>query len=131
MERHRPRARDRAVGVAWLLHLAGDIHQPLHCSARVTDKEPRGDAGGNTFKLGPLPNSDDRDNLHRYWDGALDKAVPRKANEGTSAHLARAAAAAVKAHPKASMADRLKPGQFEEWCRESVAAAPSTPTRPS
>jgi len=117
------RARDRAVGVAWLLHLAGDIHQPLHCSARVTDQEPRGDAGGNTFKLGTFPNSNDRDNLHRYWDGAVDKAVPRKTNEGTSVHLARAAAAAVKAHPKASVADRLKPGQFEEWCRESVAAA--------
>ena len=29
----------------------------------------------------------------------------------------------MSADPKASMADRLKPGQFEEWCRESLAAA--------
>jgi hypothetical protein len=119
--------RARAVGVAWMLHLIGDMHQPLHCSARVTDQEPRGDGGGNTFKLGMVWKGDHssmiRDTLHKYWDGAVDKAVPRHANEGTSAHLARAAKAAVNAHPKGSMVNRLKPGQFEEWCRESVGAA--------
>jgi S1/P1 Nuclease len=117
----------RAVGVAWLLHLVGDIHQPLHCSARVTDEEPRGDGGGNTFKLGLVPSPDRpemiRESLHRYWDGAVDRAVPKRPNESASRYLARTAHAAMRAHPKASMAARLKPGQFEEWCRESLAAA--------
>jgi nuclease S1 len=113
----------RAVAVAWLLHLAGDIHQPLHCSARVTAHQPKGDGGGNLFKLERFPNSNERNNLHKVWDAGVDIAVPRKTNESTSAHLERAAAIAVTAHPKASMVDRLKPGQFREWCRESVAAA--------
>jgi hypothetical protein len=117
----------RAVGVAWLLHLVGDIHQPLHCSARVTDEEPRGDGGGNTFKLGMIPSPGTpemmRESLHRYWDGAVDRAVPQRPNESPGGYLARAAQAAMSAHPKASMAARLKPGQFEEWCRESLAAA--------
>lgn len=120
-------AGDRAIGVAWLLHLVGDIHQPLHCSARVTDEEPRGDGGGNTFKLGLVPSPDrpemTREGLHRYWDGAVDRAVPQRPNESASDYLARAAQAAMTAHPKASMAARLKPRQFEDWCRESLAAA--------
>ncbi|MEP6924506.1 MAG: S1/P1 nuclease, partial [Pyrinomonadaceae bacterium] len=33
---------ERAVALAWILHLAGDIHQPLHCSGRVTTLEPAG-----------------------------------------------------------------------------------------
>ena len=37
--------------LAWMLHLVGDIHQPLHSSARVTASEPEGDRGGNDFAL--------------------------------------------------------------------------------
>ena len=44
-------ARERAIGIAWVLHLVGDIHQPLHCSARVTAIERKGDHGGQDFEL--------------------------------------------------------------------------------
>src|SRR5262249_42169966 len=60
----------RAVALAWVLHLVGDIHQPLHCGSRVTARQPEGDQGGNLFRLGPRT-----DNLHAYWDTALDRAV--------------------------------------------------------
>ena len=39
-------ASERALDLAWILHLVGDVHQPLHSSARVTDTEPEGDRGG-------------------------------------------------------------------------------------
>ena len=42
---------DKAVAIAWMQHLTGDIHQPLHNSARVTKTEPKGDQGGNLFFL--------------------------------------------------------------------------------
>ena len=45
--------KDKAIAIAWIMHLAGDIHQPLHTSARVTDLEPKGDQGGNLFLLTP------------------------------------------------------------------------------
>lgn len=55
----------RAVALCWVLHLIGDIHQPLHTgsmySARVFEN---GDLGGNRI---PIGNS----NLHAEWDGAL------------------------------------------------------------
>jgi hypothetical protein len=111
-------ARDRAVGLAWVLHLVGDVHQPLHCSGRVTAGEPEGDRGGNLFKLGQRSGT-----LHAYWDSALDKAVQRKSTESLSTYLERAAGLVVARHPRILMEDRLKPGQFEEWAQESLAAA--------
>jgi hypothetical protein len=48
----------------WLLHLVGDIHQPLHATTRATQAEPKGDAGGNNVKL----LGDAAGNLHSYWD---------------------------------------------------------------
>ena len=45
---------EKAIAIAWIMHLAGDIHQPLHASARVTDTEPKGDQGANLFLLSPV-----------------------------------------------------------------------------
>jgi len=57
----------RAVALAWIEHLVGDVHQPLHLSARVTAESPKGDRGGNDLKLAGTQS-----NLHSYWDGILD-----------------------------------------------------------
>ena len=54
-----------AVELAWLLHLVGDVHQPLHSSARVTNAEPHGDRGGNDFAL---DDPESWGNLHAFWD---------------------------------------------------------------
>jgi len=109
---------DRAVGLAWVLHLVGDVHQPFHCSARVTPQEPDGDFGGNLFRLGPRTF-----NLHSYWDRTLDRAVQRRENEPASAYLARAAALVVARHPRILLAADLKPGKVEDWALESLAEA--------
>src|SRR5262249_5873822 len=43
---------DRAVLLAWVFHLVGDIHQPLHSSTLVSQRLfPEGDRGGNSIKL--------------------------------------------------------------------------------
>jgi hypothetical protein len=46
----------------WLIHIAGDVHQPLHCTSRFLKSEPRGDAGGNDVFVMPGRN------LHALWD---------------------------------------------------------------
>jgi len=56
----------KSYDLSWILHLVGDVHQPLHCSTRVTAGEPDGDAGGNSVKLSGSPNE-----LHAYWDDLL------------------------------------------------------------
>lgn len=73
-------ASERGVALAWVLHLVGDLHQPLHCSARVTEDDPEGDRGGNDFKLAPaVAGREDwrRDNLHRLWDSSLTRQWPK------------------------------------------------------
>jgi hypothetical protein len=54
----------KSYDLVWLLHLVGDIHQPLHAVTRVTRSAPKGDAGGNRVKL----FGDAVSNLHSYWD---------------------------------------------------------------
>ena len=64
-------AKDEACWLAWLIHLAGDITQPLHCCALVNDdfKAPDGDRGGNLFFV--RAGSGLGVPLHKMWDNAL------------------------------------------------------------
>ena len=61
---------DRGQALRYLLHFVGDIHQPLHCASRVTDAQPKGDAGGNRFMIENPTTLDGRrpKNLHFLWD---------------------------------------------------------------
>jgi hypothetical protein len=54
----------KSYDLVWMLHLVGDVHQPLHATTRVTQSRPKGDAGGNFVKL----FGDAASNLHSYWD---------------------------------------------------------------
>jgi hypothetical protein len=75
----------------WLVHLTGDVHQPLHCTSRFTKSEPQGDQGGNLVEIAPSPPSRAR-NLHALWDDlagsdATDTYVNRYAAEITGEFL--------------------------------------------
>lgn len=63
----------KAYDLIWLLHLVGDVHQPLHATSRFTrDGDPQqGDRGGNAVKLCDTPHC--RAELHAFWDGVLGK----------------------------------------------------------
>jgi hypothetical protein len=37
----------KSYDLVWLLHLLGDVHQPLHCISRFSHAGPNGDSGGN------------------------------------------------------------------------------------
>lgn len=64
-------ASDKALALSWFLHLAGDIHQPLHTGALVSERLfAQGDRGGNGI-LVRSNNAGSGDNLHAVWDGAL------------------------------------------------------------
>ena len=60
----------KSYDLVWLLHLTGDVHQPLHATARFSTHSPKGDNGGNAVKLCSAPalcNSD----LHTFWDHSV------------------------------------------------------------
>ena len=56
----------KSYDLVWLLHLTGDVHQPLHCSNRLSSDSKHGDGGGNSVKIDVAPND-----LHGYWDSLL------------------------------------------------------------
>lgn len=62
---------ERALFSRYLVHVAGDIHQPLHSVALFNETFPNGDIGGNRIKV-DLLNSTKNFNFHSFWDsGAL------------------------------------------------------------
>lgn len=111
------KAADRAVALCWVLHMAGDIHQPLHAATFLTKDSTRGDRGGNqSFVLwrGKALN------LHAVWDAGLgwedDKGTATQ--YGFADQLARDFG---KRYP--TSADERKVTGVEDWAKESQALA--------
>jgi len=75
----RPDLNDEAksFNLSWLLHLVGDVHQPLHATARFSHAFPEGDSGGNDeIVCNPQPATCVMtgryvEKLHTLWDGAI------------------------------------------------------------
>ena len=55
----------RAEALKFLVHLVGDVHQPLHCVER------NGDKGGNTCMVWMPESKGKPTNLHTVWDTTL------------------------------------------------------------
>ncbi len=66
---------DRDQALVMLLHLIGDVHQPLHATSRI-DENGESDLGGNKVEVSNLVDpalaifSRTSGNLHWFWDGA-------------------------------------------------------------
>jgi hypothetical protein len=76
---------ERAIALCWLLHLVGDLHQPLHASALIASKAtvgpesfhpPQGDRGGNRLAVRRKAGDRDAVVLHFYWDALLFEEEP-------------------------------------------------------
>lgn len=67
----------KSFNLTWLLHLVGDVHQPLHATTRFSTVHPRGDNGGNGVVLcSPAPaecptKGRKAYKLHSLWDDAI------------------------------------------------------------
>jgi len=115
---------DKAIALAWFLHLTGDLHQPLHNSARVTDREPKGDQGGNLFLLTPEGTPREKQyNLHSFWDGIVIRSVPLKQGQCESDYLESVGDRMMKKHQYAEFSNALKLGNYEAWHQEGLSLA--------
>ncbi len=109
---------EKAVNLAWFLHVAGDVHNPLHNASRVTEIEPKGDSGGNLFLLSPAGATENRVNLHSYWDSILRRNVERENDACDADYIASMANRIMKKHSFAVMKERLRLGDYKEWNAE-------------
>jgi len=104
----------KAVQIAWVLHLIGDIHMPLHNASRVTDATPEGDRGGNDFRLGdewPW-------NIHAYWDGIIDIAAPKNEETDDFEYYLEKARQIQQKHPKKEFKIQLQIKDPVKWSAE-------------
>lgn len=60
---------DKAVSLCWVLHLVGDVHQPLHTTMLFSTNYPKGDGGGNALAVAEPGNKPVK--LHAFWDDLL------------------------------------------------------------
>ncbi len=62
---------ERARFLAFLVHLVGDIHQPLHTVGRISSNHPDGDKGGNLYIIRFPRGSVNSMPLHKLWDSGF------------------------------------------------------------
>ena len=58
----------KAIAFSWILHLIGDIHQPLHCASLFNEFYPNGDQGGNLICVRKDEKAKTDYSLHAFWD---------------------------------------------------------------
>lgn len=106
---------DKAIALCWLLHLGGDIHQPLHAIQMFSPQFPDGDRGGNALLvLREPPYANTQMNLHLIWD----ELPGNYATDQPIGYLA----AGLRADPALSrekLKDLLAIKDFSAWARES------------
>lgn len=105
----------RAAYFSWLIHLVGDIHQPLHCSTLVNTNypAPAGDRGGNEFYVKPAEAAV---NLHSVWDRALGGTVNPRTQLNYAVQISTE-------QPRASLPELSKDKTPVAWSKESRAIA--------
>jgi hypothetical protein len=103
----------RSYDMVWLLHLVGDVHQPLHATSRFTQDLPDGDAGGNSVNIHcDVGSCHSATELHAFWDNVL----------GPSNATPEQAAAAAKQLDKPN-ATKAAISDEKVWITESFEAA--------
>jgi len=111
---------ERADALCWVMHIEGDIHQPLHVSDLFSKQFPNGNMAGSIgYVLDPVTNTPIT--LHILWDSNVRRvptveAVDQYAKEIMEKYP-RSAFPELKDHPISD------PNFFEEWAKESNQVA--------
>ena len=106
----------KAIALAWLFHLVGDIHQPLHTAQLFTVDYPNGDRGGNQTCVRVTQVAQPM-NLHRFWDGVITSSsnLTRLRNEATVLRS--------RQEFQRDQLTELESTSFESWAKESFDIA--------
>jgi S1/P1 Nuclease len=109
-------AERKAIALAWLFHLVGDMHQPLHTAQLFTVDYPKGDRGGNEICVRVTQAGQPMD-LHRFWDGVITSSsnLTRLRNEATTLRN--------RQEFQRSQLTELANTDFELWAKESYEIA--------
>ena len=109
---------ERALALSWVMHIMGDIHQPLHVSDLVSKDFPSGNAAGTlAYVWDPL--ADSAMPLHILWDSNSRRSTKLEDVDGY-------AQAIIEMFPRSSLPELSPfkgPESFREWALESHQVA--------
>lgn len=108
--------KDRAVALSWLMHIVGDIQQPLHAGHKMASTFPMTDKAGLLAFVRNHPDTPPID-LHHYFDDILDE-------DCTGAEMFEACLTQIQIlWPKQALSSELsaEPAdrQFKLWLKQS------------
>jgi hypothetical protein len=106
---------DRAINLCWVLHLVGDMHQPLHCVSRYSSEFKQGDMGGNALAIRPGAKPM---NLHWYWDDVLGTSTAYLAIDQLATTIC-----AAPVHDPHAMRELAEHRTIESWVQEGFEKA--------
>jgi hypothetical protein len=107
---------ERARFLAFLTHIVGDLHQPLHTVTNFSRKNPDGDRGGNSYYV---RYKGDRVNLHKLWD----EGVGTFEGDSSSSHVQALTNEIVAKYPESSLNKKSSDLNFDNWTSEGMSNA--------
>ena len=102
----------------YIIHVIGDIHQPLHASSLFSKEFLKGDEGGNLFEIRYKRGID---NLHKLFDSGfdlIDNKIERPLTEADSDYLTKTAHAIIDENKKEKLIE-FQSKEMSDWLRES------------
>lgn len=107
---------ERVRFLAFLTHIVGDLHQPLHTVTYISAATPDGDRGGNAYYV---RYKNDRIKIHKLWDGGLGvfegNNSPGQAHETAMNIMAR--------YPENTFGNQSNDVNPETWASEGLENA--------
>ncbi len=116
-------SRNRGKALAFIVHLFGDGHQPMHCITLYSKRFPRGDENGLRYKLDNARYQD----LHQYWDAG--GGLLTMSRIAYSKYLKKVSALAKKLqqqYPWSSLQKQAAEQNPKVWTRNSYEIAKDT-----
>jgi hypothetical protein len=113
---HESTPAERALGLCWVLHIVGDIHQPMHVSDLYSADFPTGNAAA-TLSYVEDPMGDSTIPLHMLWDSNALRVPSLEAVDQATQRL-------IDAYPRESFPELGTyapddPDRFRAWALES------------
>lgn len=109
---------DRARFLSFLIHIVGDLHQPLHTAALFSVKHAEGDRGGNQYNVivrgQPV-------NLHALWDSGVGEFAASR--DQSTADATKIAEDIMQRYPAYIFGNRTTDLNPDDWVKEGFDVA--------
>lgn len=113
---------NRAFALRWIIHLVGDVHQPLHSTTLYNHDFPEGDRFGTRYMTWLDPDGNKKLQLHSVWDGAGDERIiewlKRPLSRESFRKIEDLADEITHAYPESSMTDVVTV-DYSQWLNET------------